>query len=482
MDCINSIESSCEVAAWRVNGLRIWPVARIRLSILIRDHDFVGPKVEPLSRRGPLGLLAGFSISFVSILQLILAPGFRRSFPAVLLTKPSDAHRGFNSYSGPLQEQLRAHGTRPLAIEVSNRPRRPRWGEPVLLLDRFWLALGIRTLYGLLRFFRRTSVDLPGHRDAGNLLAARFPGLGSRILSRQSLIREATFLDAYRRSFGLLLHLVKPRKVFIICYYNRLGMGLILAARERQIPSADYQHGVQGTLHYAYGSWANFPSGGYELLPDVFLNWSAAEKLAIDQWASPTPHRSIVVGNLLTEHVQNRITSHARSYRDSLRSLGDKLFVLYSLQNFVPPDWIWQAIRDSSAELKWLIRLHPQYPNLRKVVREKLGTGSTIDYDLDQASLLPLPLLLANIAVHVTGNSSVVLEALQAGKPSIVIDHYGREYYADLIAAGNVTAAADPQQLIRALRSAISSTTALPPAGQSTSIREFFDSDVRPGI
>jgi hypothetical protein len=482
MDCINSMESTCEVSDWRVNGLRIWPIARIRLSILIRDHDFVGPKMEPHSHRGLLGLLAGFSISFLSIIQLMLTPGSWRSFPAVLLTKPSDAHRGFNIYSGPLQEQLRAHGTRSLAIEVSSRPRRPGWGEPVLLLDRFWLALGIRALYGLLRFFRGAFADLPGHRDASKLLAARFPSLGSRILSRQSLIREATFLEAYQCYFSILLHLVRPRKAFIICYYSRLAMGLILAARKRHVLSADYQHGVQGKLHYAYGSWASFPPGGYELLPDVFLTWSMAEKLAIDQWASPTPHRSIVVGNLLTEHVQNRLASHARNYRDSLRSLGKKPWVLYSLQNFIPPDWIWQAIRDSSTELKWLIRLHPQYPNLRRVVHEKLGTGSTIDYDLDQASLLPLPLLLANIAVHVTGNSSVVLEALQAGKPSIVIDHYGKEYYADLIASGTVTTASDPRQLKLALRSALSSTSATPPAGAANSLWEFLGSDPRPGI
>ena len=482
MDCINSIESTCEVSDWRVNGLRIWPIARIRLSILIRDHDFVGPKMEPHSHRGPLRLLEGFSISFFSIIQLMLAPGSWRSFKAILLTKPSDAHRGFNIYSGPLQEQLRAHGTRPLAIEVSNRPHRPRWGEPVLLLDRFWLALGIRALYGLLRFFRRASVYLPGHRSAIDQIAARFPSLGSRILSRQSLIREATFLDAYRCSFDLLLHLVRPRKAFIICYYSRLGMGLILAARKRHTLTADYQHGVQGKLHYAYGSWAAFPPEGYDLLPDVFLNWSVAEKLAIDQWASPTPHRSIVVGNLLTEHVQDRFASQAWKYSDWLRSLGEKPWVLYSLQNFVPPDWIWQAIRDSSAELKWLIRLHPQYPNLREIVHARLGTDGTIDYDIDKASQLPLPLLLTNIAVHVTGNSSVVLEALQAGKPSIVIDHYGREYYADLIASGKARAASDPRQLSLALKDALSSTSATPPAGTSNSFREFLGSNPRPGI
>jgi hypothetical protein len=482
MDCINTIESIYDVAAWRVNGLRIWPITRIHLSILIRDHDFVGPKIEPRTRRGFISLLKGFSISFFSILELILTPGFWRGFSAVVLTKPSGTHRGFNIYSGPLQEQMRNHGTRHLVIEVSNRPRRPRRGEAVLLFDRYWLAMIIRMLYSILRLFRRASMDLPGHRSAGNLVSARFPAVGRHAFSKPSLIREAVFIEAYRLFFRLLLDLLRPNKALIICYYTNLAMGFILAARQRHALSADYQHGVQGKLHYAYGSWKNFPPTGYELLPDVFLNWSELEKLSIDQWAAPTPHQSIVVGNLLSEHVRNRFASYAQKYGDSLRSLGTRPLVLYSLQNFVPPDWIWDAIRDTSAELKWLIRLHPLHSNLLKVVRENLETRKVKDYDMDQASRLPLPFLLPNIAVHVTGNSSVVLEALYAGKPSIVIDHYGLEYYADLIAAGNVSAAFDPRQLAQALHSAVSRAPAPYTAGQTSSFLQFLDSNVRPGI
>jgi len=482
MNCINTIESIYNVAAWRVNGLRIWPITRIHLSILIRDHDFVGPKIEPHTRRGFISLLKGFSISFYSILELMFTPGSWRGFSAVVLTKPSGAHGEFNTYSGPLQEKMRNHGTRHLVIEVSNRPSRPRRGGSVLLLDQYWLKIVIRMLYSTVRLFRRASADLPGYRSVGKLVYARFPALERHALSKPYMIREAVFIEAYRLFFGLLLELLRPSKALIICYYTRLAMGFILAARERHALSADYQHGVQGKLHYAYGSWKNFPPAGYELLPDIFLNWSEFEKLSIDQWAAPTPHQSIVVGNLLAEHVRNKFASYAQEYGDSLRSLGTKPLVLYSLQNFIPPDWIWDAIRDTSAELKWLIRLHPMYPNLRKVVRENLQARNVKDYDMDQASHLPLPFLLPNIAVHVTGSSSVVLEALYSGKPSIVIDHYGLEYYADLIAAGNVSAAFDPWQLGQALYSAISRAPALRPTGQTSSFLQFLDSDVQPRI
>ena len=176
MDCINAIESNYDVAAWRVNGIRIWPRARIRLSIQIRDHDFVGPKLRSRRRRGLISLLEGFSISVLSLLQVVLSPGTRKGFSALVLTKPSSSRRGFNIYSDPLQEQLRAHRIRHLAIEVSGWPHRPRSGESVLLLDRFWLAVCIRALYGLLRVFRRASADLPGNRKRRKADFRAFPG------------------------------------------------------------------------------------------------------------------------------------------------------------------------------------------------------------------------------------------------------------------------------------------------------------------
>jgi glycosyltransferase involved in cell wall biosynthesis len=90
--------------------------------------------------------------------------------------------------------------------------------------------------------------------------------------------------------------------------------------------------------------------------------------------------------------------------------------------------------------------------------------------------------LLSEIAVHVTGNSSVVLEALQAGKPSIVIDHYGQEYYKELIAAGNVTPALEPGQLRLALQRAISREPAATSCPKSTTFLDFLAFDRKPRV
>src|SRR5262249_37500646 len=59
-----------------------------------------------------------------------------------------------------------------------------------------------------------------------------------------------------------LLERVRPRLALVTQYYDAEAMALLLACRERGIPSVDLQHGMQGALHFAYGRWSRIPRGG----------------------------------------------------------------------------------------------------------------------------------------------------------------------------------------------------------------------------
>ena len=87
---------------------------------------------------------------------------------------------------------------------------------------------------------------------------------------------------------------------FVVTYYGSIGMAFDLACREFGIPSFDIQHGVQGSLHAAYGRWLRLPVNGYELLPSFFLCWSQKEKSVIEEWSNKFSkwHRPLVHGNL----------------------------------------------------------------------------------------------------------------------------------------------------------------------------------------
>jgi hypothetical protein len=92
---------------------------------------------------------------------------------------------------------------------------------------------------------------------------------------------------------------VQPELVFIVTYYNYIGMSLNLACHRLGIHTIDIQHGVQGNYHVAYGRWYKVPSDGYQLLPYYFWVWSQDEKDVINRWSSSInkKHIPIVGGN-----------------------------------------------------------------------------------------------------------------------------------------------------------------------------------------
>jgi hypothetical protein len=461
-----------------VNGLGIWPLVRFSLSNRIRMQDFVGPMIDHRVERGRQSLLAGLIESFRSILRLTFSISTWQGYPIIFFTKPSSQPGEFTNFSGPLQQTMKSHGIRYLEIEVGNPEwPRSRRRERVLFLDMYWLLRMTEYLRNLQSLFKRTRVQLPGLRRASQLLSERFPSVDCNILHKSWLIFQARSLEAFRLFFSILLGIVRAKKIMVICYYSPLKMGYILGARKRHVLSADYQHGVQGRFHYAYGSFRNIPRSGYELLPDVFLNWSEMDKANIDQWAVSTPHRSIVVGNLLAQSKESKIAIDGRNYGNLFSSAEARPLILFTLQNFIPPDWIWDGIRQTSSDLKWLIRLHPHHQYLREVVCEKLAAWELPDVDVDLASAMPLPVLLKRISVHVTGNSSVVLDAFHSGKPSIVIDHYGLEYYDELIESGVVFPAFTPQQLKQALHNILSRPPEIGTVDPNSSFLEFLDSE-----
>src|SRR5207253_11421849 len=84
------------------------------------------------------------------------------------------------------------------------------------------------------------------------------------------------------------LERLRPSLAFVVNYYDARCMALILACRELGIRSVDIQHGVQGELHGAYGSWRRVPAGGYAVLPSIFWCWSGDEARTLRAWTDST--------------------------------------------------------------------------------------------------------------------------------------------------------------------------------------------------
>ncbi|WIW95942.1 hypothetical protein [Altererythrobacter rubellus] len=221
-------------------------------------------------------------------------------------------------------------------------------------------------------------------------------------------------------------------------------MAFVLACRKNAVPVIEVQHGVQGEMHPAYAAWPSPQDGNaHMLLPDFFWVWSEWEASVIGRWASGTSHHTIIGGNPWNEiwsdgsrwgGVGEALLS-ARTLKD--RSKG-KPIVLVTLQyGFAPEQQLLplaQLMRLASSEMAFWVRLHPSMHMRRAEIRELLASSG--EFELDYATDIPLPALLQYADVHLTHSSSSVIEAAQAGVPSVLTATYGAEIFYPLLESG----------------------------------------------
>jgi hypothetical protein len=220
----------------------------------------------------------------------------------------------------------------------------------------------------------------------------------------------------------------------------------------------DIQHGVQGLLHPAYGRWHSIPAKGYELLPSRFLCWSEKEATVIEEWSKKVSdwHFPVVLGNLYMNMFKDKNNPIVEDFRSEINDVinNDKkeLNILITLQTGRGLQNIFKdAIAASPESWFWWVRLHPSMQADKEKIIQDLKNLHVNNFNLEDASELPLYGLLPQMDVHVTEFSTTVIEAEQFGVPSVITHTIGYEVYPDLISSGIATAAFTKDDLIRTI-------------------------------
>jgi len=80
-------------------------------------------------------------------------------------------------------------------------------------------------------------------------------------LEEETVIRTMEAVICYENLFREVFSVLRPKVVFMVCYYHAMAFGLIKACRTLGITTVDYQHGKQGKYHLRGG----FYSQGYDI-------------------------------------------------------------------------------------------------------------------------------------------------------------------------------------------------------------------------
>ena len=242
-----------------------------------------------------------------------------------------------------------------------------------------------------------------------------------------------TRVTYYTNFYKKILSRIKPSQQYILCYYNSVStFAMVAAANQLGIKTIEMQHGPQPDLHLSYTNWSNVPTEGYDVLPRNFYQWDQDSADNVDTWATKTKlYKTKVVGHPWIQYLD----------KEDL-PVEDDNFILYCLQPEPVKltdqfnDNIIKAIKES--QKKWYIRLHPrQMPALDDVLQLIKKHKLEEFVNVNDATALPLPILIKKANVVVTHSSGSATEAEMLGTKVILTNPLGVQYHQGIIDRGN---------------------------------------------
>lgn len=449
MDFLNRIEETYPVHRWIVDGVHAWPAARIHLYYSFFDFRYFAREPVRGSVFKPLDVTrVGGRIS------RSLAGYVRATFGDRAHRQPISAadalFLNYNTYMtlldgswysricDPLIEDLGSRGITTRMLTGGYEYSVPRYSPSAFIQPQ----LVLHRLAGMARSARERA-PFPG-LDAVEEQVVK-SGLFSPAIALIGPV-EATIsqIRGIARYFSRLLRKVRPKLVFVTCWYSTESMACVLACHELGIPCVDIQHGSQG-FHVGYVRWNRVPASGFNLLPTFFWCWGETEASAIGLWSrSLQTHQPIIGGNIFLQrwiHADDAIVHvYDKQLADVKRPWDDHVQVLYTLNGSTKDEIatlveVVAAVNRRGFKAYFWVRLHPIALGQKSAVLAALKVRGLRNVDVENATLLPLYALLRHVDVHITEFSSVVLEAQAFGVPS-VISQLGVINFPEQIASG----------------------------------------------
>lgn len=481
LDLLNEIEGRLDVGSMAADGFNFWPILRVQLSFQL--DKLIAVPANATSRQHLRTAFRKMMQVPTEVTRWIGAGLSDRRRDGVLTDAQclfytyATARRfkvggaWFDVYCDPVISALKERDITYRALEYTDHSgyRVPRYHASTLenpvLVYRLQAESYSSAPVTMSKEARR---QLTAYRS---LLKARsfedlFPDERS-LQFRIKIIRR--FAEYFKREFTR----GNTTTCFGSNYYGFREMGMNLAARESGVLSVDLQHGMQGPLHVAYGRWSNVPSGGFEVMPTVFWNWSQDDSDVIDRWASATTaHRTVVGGLPVLEMFRDEHSPLVREFDAAVQRVLDRSpnppakKVLLTLQTGVGINaFLREMLSVSPPEWFWWVRLHPGMMAERAGVEAVLRSIPGLRWNIEDATTLPLYSLLWYSDGHVTDSSSSVIEAAEFGVRSVVSNPSAPLMYERAFAEGNaVHPASAPEaiELIGRMHAARSAATERP--------------------
>lgn len=456
LDRIVEIEGRYPVDEWQLDGLHVWPLLRMRIYVAL-VHQFLGTGLRGAGQRTHRErILDGMrSVAWQLRARVVDRQGNaspNRAQEAVLLSDgvsfASVEGQWLDRILDPIIAGLAAEGRQSLLLTPMTLVHTPRHSPSLLIQAHLDAAKAWSTAMTRFRSPPRATVE--GLEEMLAELAA-----GNReaeLPDYRWLIGQAARVRSMMSFFERLIRRTRAKVAFVNTYYSAEGMAFVWAARRAGCITIDVQHGNQ-FFNPGYGRWTKVPPSGFELVPHRFWCWSNDEVAVINDGPGATSaHRALNVGNLWVSYLTDRSGDLVARLRAAKTRTGADIHLLLT------PSWglaehetekLIAAVQ-LGAEVQWWLRLHPTQVGRREAIKQQLADRGIANVEVDLATDMPLPLVLAEIDANITPDSSTVLDAAAVGVPSVVTTAHGAAVFAEQIARGQACFADDPADILAA--------------------------------
>jgi|GEM_PF-1809296 len=479
IEAIVQIEQSFDVNSVTYQGICIWPIVRLQLCFLhgvyrnnpelLPMQRSVGTRVQNLQHL-KFSQISGEYIAQTQLWREVLEPFRLVKQTDVLFFSRFENHsetvngKFVDRFLDPIWDTCDPNFKK-LKLELDcpeSRQKQPRF-EPSSLINQF-PCLNKELL------FRQCLINFQRIKNFQALQQVVWDKTGFIWLEELQLLNQLYLLDAYCIFFRDILTILRPRVVFLVCYYYIAAMALVKSCHDLGIETIEVQHGIQGKYHSLYAQWTRIPLSGYELLPNRFWVWSEqcrkdmmeTRPLAL---GNHTQHLPIVGGNAwlakwlaedlgLQKKHELFLDQLNRYQKVILVSFPDLPLIHELLQTLLP------VMSSAGNSWLWLFRLHPLHKGDQELqlIQSTLKMLEDVTFDIHLATEVPLYALLKRCDYHVTQGSTVCHEAMAFGVRTGIVDpsrNNGFIYYRDQISSGQFDYVNQPENLLNLIEQSV---------------------------
>ncbi len=426
---INFLEKKYPVNEWKIDGVHLWPLIKIKLSFSFHSNskipvkDFNSESTILKAKKAFRGLIEFSKILLKKKAKIptklfCLAPHFRYY----------DGTHYVNRYYNQLIAESKERDCNFLMGEYGNTTNEYRKN-----LDYPDKTIYFENLKYLALFLREFKWKKYSQRidwlELEEFLAEVKERLDGKTLSKNAILKQFVYVKILKNFYSKILEKKAINEVYILCYYVSEMYAMNLAASELNIETWDIQHGGQGSLHMAYTNFNVIPESGYRLLPRKFWAWDIASAAEISKWVSGQGFHDVEVrGNPWIKYCIQRYTSEIKT---------SQKIILYTMQPYgdvLLDKYILEAIKKTPSDFIWWLRLHPRQLKEKEKLKKLLEEYDLMDcVNIEDATTLPLPGILTQTHIHLSKFSGSILEANIMKVKTIILSDIGVESFPEVV-------------------------------------------------